>query len=88
MFILDVSVGVSVHFITSAIGFCFGYYSLDVTFMSFTFVVVELELGGGASAAVGAPQLHLICGSVSGRRDGAADSPAGVRCMPTGLSSF
>lgn len=50
MFILDVSVGVSVRFVTSAIGFYFVVTSLKVIFMSFTFFVVALELAGGASA--------------------------------------
>lgn len=36
MFILDVSVGVSVRFVTSAIGFYFVVTSLKVIFISFT----------------------------------------------------
>lgn len=92
MFILDVSVGVSVRFITSAIGFIwlllFGRY-----FMSFTFVVVELE----SEVARRRPSARhsciwsvVLCRAAAGRRSTSRGAPARrhVPRMPTGLSSF
>lgn len=72
MFILDVSVGVSFrNYLRRYNWFCF---LLEIRFYVVYIVVVEL-VGGWRVGSVGAPQLHLICGSVSASAAGPRRSP-------------
>lgn len=79
MFILDVSVGVSVRFyVGDWFSFTLLFFLLDIRSLCRLLCGRRVRVGGWRVGLAGAPQLHLICGSVSasGRAARPAASPS------------
>lgn len=73
MFILDVSVGVSVRFyVGDWFPFTLLFFLLDIRSLCRLLCGRRVRVGGWRVGLAGAPQLHLICGSVSAQRPGRA----------------
>lgn len=76
MFILDVSVGVSVRFyVGDWFSFTLLFFLLDIRSLCRLLCGRRVRVGGWRVGLAGAPQLHLICGSVSATGRAARCSP-------------